>query len=63
VRFVQCDYDSENWFSSVAGRQSRVMNPWDSLPSAYMLTYPPELLGFGAKADDRKRFVMAKLGQ
>jgi hypothetical protein len=63
VRFVLCDYDGENWFSGVAERQPRVINPWDGLPSAFMITYPPELIGYETKAADRRRFIMTKLGQ
>jgi len=61
VRFVISDYDGENWFSDITQKQVRIMNPWDQLPAAFTIAYPPDLLGYGAKAADRKNFLLARL--
>jgi hypothetical protein len=61
VRFVISDFDGENWFSDITQKQARIMNPWDQLPAAFTITYPLELLGYGAKAVDRQRFVLANM--
>jgi hypothetical protein len=47
VNFVVNDFDGENWFANVAGQAPQITNPWDGLPSAFLVEYPPETLVAG----------------